>query len=168
MGKLEKKTFMSVMEQCIPHTSIKAKRNLPWINIELTKSLRSRNLAYKKAKRTNNPNYWNTYKKKRNEVANKLKYAKKKFFKSLNPSNKKLFWKATKIMTKKRTRIPVLKSENGELISNDYGKAEILNKFFSNCFNVSEAPLTESDRAEFATSSDCPPELLCTEDEILE
>ena len=54
------------------------------------------------------------------------------------------------------------------MISDDYGKAEILNKFFLNCFNVSEAPLTESDRAEFITSSDCPPELLCTEDEILE
>ena len=63
-----KKTY--VMEQCIPYTSIKTKRNLPWINIDLTKSLRSRNLAYKKAKQTNNPNYWNTYKKKWNEVAN--------------------------------------------------------------------------------------------------
>ena len=120
---------MSVMEQCIPHATIRAKRNLPWINIELTKSMRARNLAYRKAKRGNNPNDWNAYKKKRNQVANELKHAKKKYFKSLNPLNPKSFWKATKIITKRETRIPVLKSENGELISEDYEKAETLNSF---------------------------------------
>ena len=137
--------------------------------MELTKSMRARNLAYKKAKKSNNPNHWNAYKKKRNQVANELKSAKKKFFKSLNPSNPKSFWKATKIMTKKKSRIPILKSENGEPISDEYEKAETLNNFFSNCFNTCETPLTESDRDMFSTSSsDCPPELLCTEDDILE
>ena len=76
------------------------------------------------------------YKKKRNQVANELKRAKKKFFKSLNPSNPKSFWKAAKIMTKKKSRIPVLKPENGELISDDYEKAEALNKFFSVLIHV--------------------------------
>ena len=69
------------------------------------------------------------YKRKRNQVANELKHAKKNFFDTLNPSNPKLFWKATKIVTKKESRIPVIKSENGELISDDYQKAEALNTF---------------------------------------
>ena len=76
-------------------------------------------------------------------VTKKLKRAKKNFFKSLDPSNPKSFWKAAKIMTKKKSRIPVLKPENGELISDDLEKAETLNKFFSNCFNTCEPPLTE-------------------------
>ena len=70
-------------------------------------------------------------------------------------------------MTNKKSRIPVLKPENGELISDDFEKAESLNKFFSNCFNTCEPPLTERDRDSFAIpSSDCPTELLCTEDDI--
>ena len=157
------------MEQCIPHTTIKAKRNLPWINIELTKSMRSRNLAYRKAKRANNPNAWTSYRKKRNQVANELKRAKMKFFKSLDPSNPKSFWKATKLVTKRKSRIPVLKTECGKLISDDYEKAETMNKFFSDCFNTCEPPLAESDRHLFTTSSStCPPEFLCTEEGILE
>ena len=45
----------------------------------------------------------------------------------------------------------------------------MLNNFFSNCFNTSVPPLMVNDRDLYATtSSDCPLELLCTEDEILE
>ena len=63
-------------------------------------------------------------------------------------------------MTKKKSRISILKPENGELISDDYEKAETLNKFFSNCYNTCETPLTERDYDLFATSSsDCPQEL---------
>ena len=73
-------------------------------------------------------------------------------------------------MTKKESRIPVLKSDNDELISDDQGKAETLNSFFSNCFNTCVPPLTEKDYELFSTtSSDCLSELLCTEDDnILE
>ena len=52
------------------------KRNLPWLNIHLTKSMRARNLAYRKVKRSNKSTYWNAYKRKWNQVANQLKYAK--------------------------------------------------------------------------------------------
>ena len=70
-------------------------------------------------------------------------------------------------MTKKKSRIPVLKPENGELILDDYEKAETLNKFFSNCFNTCETPLSERDRDLFTTfSPDCPHAgLLCSEDD---
>ena len=55
------------------------------------------------------------------------------------------------------------------MISDEYGKAETLNDFFSNCFNTCESPLKESDHDLFAaSSSDCPPELLYTEDDILD
>ena len=45
----------------------------------------------------------------------------------------------------------------------------MLNNFFSNCFNASVPLLMVNDHDLYATtSSDCPLELLCTEDEILE
>lgn len=117
--------------------------------------MRSRNLAYRKARRLNNPDAWTTYKWKRNQVANELKRVKKKFYKSLDPSNPKSFWKATKIVT---SRIPVLKTEGGELISDDLEKAETLNNLFSDCFNTRDLPLAEIDRHRFtASTSTCPP-----------
>ena len=99
-------------------------------------------------------------------MANELKRAKNKFFSSLNPSNSKAFWKATKIRTKKGEQNTHVKSESGELISDDHGKAEMVNTFFSTSFNTC---IPETDRDLFATSSsDCPSELLCTEDKMLE
>ena len=44
------------MEQCIPHTSIKVKHNLPWINIELTKSeVKATKIIKKKENQTTSP-----------------------------------------------------------------------------------------------------------------
>ena len=165
-----KRTFMSIMEEYIPQSTIPDKRNLPWLNIELTKSMRARNLAYRKAKRSNKSTHWNAYKRKRNQVANQLKYAKKKFFSSLNPSNPKSFWKATKVVTKKESRIPSLIADNGEVISDTSSKAEMLNTFFSNCFNTCLPPLSVEDQDIYANanSADCPSEFLCTEDDVLD
>ena len=136
---------MSVMEEHIPQSTIPDKRNLPWLNMELMKSMRTRNLAYRKAKRSNKSNHWYAYKRKRNQVANQLKHAKKIFFSSLNPSNPKSFWKATKVVTKKESRIPSLMSDNGEVTSDTCRKAATLNRFFSNCFNT--CPTTISERS---------------------
>ena len=131
------------MEQCIPHKTIQKKRNLPWLNFELTKSMRARNLAYKRAKRSGKHNHWRAFQMKRNKVANMLKHAKRNYFNSLNTSDQKAFWKATKFATKKETRIPFLKTCNDEIVSGDGEKAAILNNFFSQCFNTSVATRTE-------------------------
>ena len=46
----------------------------------------------------------------------------------------------------------------------------MLNDYFSTCFNNSIPPLSDTDSDTFAnsTSSECPPELLCNEEEVLE
>ena len=89
--------------------------------------------------------FWN----KKNAVANKLKQAKRGYFRSLNVSNPKAFWKATKFIMKKESRIPFLKSSNNEIISNDGEKASMLNNFFSQCFNSSLLSLSEDDCSTF-------------------
>ena len=137
--------FMDVMEKCIQLATLPDKRNLPWLNIELTKSMKARNLAYKKAKRSRSPHDWNVYKKKRNILANKLKQAKQKFFSNLDPSNPKTFWKTAKVVTKKDTRIPQLQSDGTGLITDNCDKANTLNDYFSTCFNNSVPPLSDAD-----------------------
>ena len=158
-----------MMEQCIPHKMIQKKRNLPWLNAELTKSMRARNLAYKCAKRSGKRNHWQTYRTKRNEVANKLKRTKRNYFSTLNPADQKAFWKATKFITKKETRIPFLRNCNGDIISDDEGKAAILNNFFTQCFNTSIPVLSDDDISTFVDNdTDEYAELLCTEEEVLD
>ena len=123
---------MSVMEECIPQTTLPSKCNLPWMTPELTKSLRARNLLYKRAKRNNSYRLWHKYKMKRNKVANQLKSAKRKYFSRLKLSDPKMFWKTVKKITKEDSRIPCIEGENEDIISNDESKAFILNDYFSN------------------------------------
>ena len=156
------------MEQCIPHKMIQKKRNLPWLNAELTKSMRARNLAYKCAKRSRKQNHWQMYRMKRNEVANQMKRAKRNYFNTLNSADQKAFWKAAKFV-KKETRIPFLRNCNGDIISDDEEKAAILNNFFSQCFNTSIPVLSDDDMSTFVDNdADEHAELLCTEEEVLD
>ena len=127
-----KTKFMLVMEECIPQTTLPSRRNLPWMTLELTKSLRVRNLLCKRAKRSNSHTLWQKYKMRINKVANQLKSA-KKYLSHMTLSDPKLFWKTVKQITKK-DRIPCIEGENGDIISNDL-KASILNNYFSKYFN---------------------------------
>ena len=90
--------FMRVMHQYIPTTNLSAKPNVPWLHKDLTKAMRVRNLAFRRMKRTRRSDHLLDYKRKRNKVANMIKKAKSKYFKKLNPSNPKAFWKATKYL----------------------------------------------------------------------
>ena len=67
------------------------------------------------------------------------------------------------------SRIPVIKDECGVTTTDDSTKASILNGFFSKCFNRSVPPLIASEQPTFlnASSDDCPPNLLCSEEEVL-
>ena len=104
--------------------------------------------------------HWYAHRKKRNKVANNLKHVKQSYFKSLNPSNPKSFWKATKFFTRKESRIPTLKTDEDKIVSEDGEKAATLNDFFSTPafqhFHMMNVP------------NGCLPELLCTEKDVRE
>ena len=53
------------------------------------------------------------------------------------------------------------------MITSDKDKAEALNSYFSQCFNLAFPPLSLSDNITGCTEQ-CPPELLCEKDEVLE
>ena len=95
---------------------------------------------------------------------------KSKYFKKLNPSNPKAFWKATKYLTKRSSTIPTLLDCDGNALQDDKEKATLLNNFFSQCFNHSYPPLSAADYDNLAHSSpdECPSQYLITEDEVLE
>ena len=162
--------FMSVMHRCIPTAQLSSKRNLPWINKTITKAIRARNLAFRRAKHSGREHHKDNYKQKRNKVTNMLKAAKAKFFKQLNPSNPKMFWRVVKLLTKQPSSIPVLRDSQQRAVHDDVEKATLLNDFFSSCFNDAQEPLDTSDYLELDQPDPglCPDWLLCNEDEILE
>ena len=56
------------------------------------------------------------------------------------------------------------------VVENDFDKATLLNRYFSQSFNQSVSPLTD-DNISMSDSTNpllCPEEFLCTEDEVLE
>ena len=56
------KTFLAIMEECIPCVTIKRRKNLPWLNSNIVRNM------FRKAKRNHKQQHLLLYKKLRNEV----------------------------------------------------------------------------------------------------
>ena len=153
--------FLSIMKQCIPRRTLPKRKNLPWLSKRLVNSIKKRNLLYKRGKRSGN---LSKYKSMRNKVTRELHRAKLKFFQKINPRNPKEFWRAIKYLNKQQSSIPSLVDEDGNKAATGAQKADMLNKFFSRCFNSRCAPLEELSDNTFLPEA----ELLCNEDSICE
>ena len=71
-------------------------------------------------------------------------------------------------MTKNDSAIPTLQ-QNNQAASSSIDKANLLNDFFSSCFNHQQPPLTKSDLDKFPVDPDqCPDNLLCHEDDVVQ
>jgi len=85
-----------------------------------------------------------------------------------NLSSNDTFWSAVKKLSTSSPSIPTL-SLDGSVASSESEKATMLNQFFSSCLKRSVPPLDSSDIDRLQVDSDqCPPELLCSEEEIME
>lgn len=123
--------------------------------------MRRRNGLFRKAKRSHNPMYKAQLKRARNRVTSQLRQAKSDYFRNLNPSDTKQFWKTVKVLNKKDSQIGSL-THDGIPIHSDTDKANALCDFFSNCFNASHRPISTIT----PNTHGCSPEILCTEDEV--
>lgn len=130
--------FLTIMRECIPTKILPKRKNLPWLSKGLVNSIKRRNLLYKRGKVSGN---LSRYKLKRNKVTCDLRKAKKSYFQKINPKKPKEFWKAVKYLSKQQSSIPTLMDEDGNEAFTGAQKADMLNKFFSKCFNRRSAPL---------------------------
>ena len=122
---------------------------------------------YKELRQANNDSVSRLYSRARNRVTAMLRYAKKNYFHRLKDANNADLWKAIKHLNKNPTTIPNLNLHNGEVATTPVDKANALNLFFASCFNQSSPPLSRHNSQDLV-SAECPEELLCTEDEVLE
>ena len=159
--------FLNIMEQCIPKAILGRRRNLPWLTKNVSSAIRKRNYLFKRARSSGRRDHVEKYKRMRNRVMTMLRNGKKLFFQNLNPHNNKQFWKAMKYLRKQTSSIPNL-SYNNVVSSMDQEKANMLNDYFSKCFNRSQPSLQTTDCLNYPLADDCPDEILCTESEVTE
>ena len=159
--------FLNIMEQCIPKGSLPRRKCAPWISKQIVSAIRKRNTCYRRAKQTGSTELLSKYKHLRNKVVHMVKRGKRDYLNNLKSASSKDFWKAVKNLNGSQCTIPTL-NHSGETATSDNEKATMLNNFFSSCFNHSIPPISPSNGSERPNPIDCPPELLCTEDEVLE
>ena len=134
--------------------------------------MRKRNIMFRKAKRTNNINHMRKCRQLRNKVVTiyMLRQERMKYFNALSGASNKTFWKAMKCLYKQRNVIPVLQEDNITAVS-DKEKANMLNTFFSRCWNNTDQPMSQA--ANMTTYGSPPSNLstniedfLCTQEEV--
>ena len=163
-----KEAFLNTMESCIPKSTLPKRHNLPWLSKSLIQSMKKRNLLYKRAHATNNPTIIAKYRSVRNSLVNKVKKAKSTYFRRLTTRNSKQFWKIVKRVSKKEITIPTLTGNNtSEITTTSAEKANMLNSFFSRCFNYVCPPLAAGTLPPPPTT-ECPSNILCSEEEVYE
>ena len=159
--------FMEIMSTCIPHQSLRRRRNVPWLTMNIIWHIRMRNATFQAARKSSKPAQHSKYRKLRNKVVKMMRNAKSSYFKNLNPRNRKQFWKAVKYLNKQQSTIPTL-SYHDATAESDSEKASLLNEFFSTCFNRDIPPLSPADADLHTVRHDlCPDGLLCTADKVL-
>ena len=98
----------------------------------------------------------------KNRVVDEMQKAKSHFF---NPCSSKQLWKTGKILNKNNISTPAL-VRNGTTVSKDCDKASMLNRYFSECFNMAQSlPWSRYEEPNIGT---CPVDFLCTEEEMYE
>ena len=128
-------------KQLIPNKLVKIRPNDPsWMTSSIKNKIRKRNRVHSIAKRSNSPFYWAKFRKRRNEVIQEVRKAKKDFL--ISTANKlrdgnistKQWWSIIKSLTKSHTdnyAIPVMQDADGNQATSSADKANVLNEFFT-------------------------------------
>ena len=87
-------------------------------------------------------------------------------FDSLSTASNKQFWKTVKLLNKQQVLIPTLK-QDGVSADTDEEKSNMLNEYFSECWNHSAPPLSEPSNDHLVTYSSSD-ELLCSTSEVVQ
>ena len=150
--------------ECIPQSTLRSRRNLPWLTKSIMQAIRRRNALYNAHKKAKSTSAYQKYRAARNRVTAMLRLSKAKYFHKLQTQKPKDFWKSIKLLNKQESSIPTLNSADGTEVTNARDKATLLNSFFYTCFNNKSPPLLN--QPPNLLSQECPPDILCTEDEV--
>ena len=146
--------IITAAKESIPNKTVFIRPNEPeWINSNIKRQIRQRKRLFRRAKRINSQYAWYKFRRKRNEVTENIRQAKRNYYDKLAldlqrlPSSCRSWYKTASKFLKydsAQQNIPILEIENG-LIESDQDKTEVLNDFFIqqstiNDFNASLPP----------------------------
>ena len=110
-----------------------------WVNHSFINQVKIKNSIFSSAKRTDSPSLWAKYHSYCNKTIAYLRHLKFKFFHNLLTSpSPQSFWSAVKCIHSKHVSIPSI-IHNGSPVTSSSSKANVLNQYFSSCFNRSTA-----------------------------
>ena len=149
-------SIISIASHCIPNRNVTIRSQEPlWITSEIKRLIRKRKRAYRKVKRTNKDSDWLKFRTLRNMVTKLIKESKlahqNRQVENLKNNSKhpKQWWSCLKSFIKPNSSsgIPPL-SADGEIITDDFQKANCLNNYFA-----SQSCLTEPTNHSFPNIS---------------
>ena len=128
------------IELFVPKSSNNLKRRKPkWMNPTVCKSIKKKHLLFKKYIQSDNSFIYRQYLEARNMAARAVKNAKRDHQRKVArdcKSNPKTFWKYVNNSRKYKPNISPLTNDKINFVTDDKGKADMLNNFFSSVFTL--------------------------------
>ena len=124
--------------------TISTKQNIPWMNRNIKAKLRKRNSVYRRARKTGHPSLWKKYTSLRNEVVTILRKSKREHLRKVSRQGCKQFWETVKSLKKASSQISTLKTDS-IIASSNTAKPSLLDEVFSQNFNTTVPPITDTD-----------------------
>ena len=129
--------LQKIIDSHIPTKKVRPSRDLPWMTRALKSQIRRKCRWFKKAKKVKSSRVWDKYKAVQKETRQKIRKAYQDYMENtLAPNmeeNPKIFWRFIKALKRDSGGIATLRDQ-GQLISDSHGKAEILNHYFKSVF----------------------------------
>ena len=132
-----KSLYNQILSNHVKERKVKVKtESNPWMNSEIRKQMNHRYKLLVLAQKTNKGSLqWTIYKQARNKCTALLRKAKSDYWKSKfdNSNSTKEFWSLVKSFQGKQTKSKVgpIKDDEGNILTCDSNKANILNKYFA-------------------------------------
>ena len=123
-----------------------SKKRQSWIDTSVLEKIKMKHPAWNKYKRNAKPENWDNYTRSRNSATWEVKKAKQMHERSIAMNikrNPKCFWNMVRDKTQVRQGVSDLKTTEGETVTDDIEKANLLNSFFASVLtqeNISNLP----------------------------
>ena len=130
------------MDTHVPSKMSSKRNDSPWISKSIKCKLRAKQRAYNKARSSGRASDLERFHKIRKEVQKLTKQSYWKWVRSSCVESTKQFWGFIRKLKKDCTGIPALR-ENGKLVTDSVGKAEILNRQFDSVFTNEDSKIPD-------------------------
>ena len=137
-----KRTYISVVNQCVPLLKFRGKTNPPWISKKLVSQIKQKRLLWRRYKVDGSSSCYDDFKSAEKLLKKQIRKAKLSFEKSLaanSKQNPKAFYAYIGSKRSNKTGIGPLQDNQSNVISDDKAMACMFNEYFSSVFEHESA-----------------------------